>query len=50
MDTIRIAAEKQANEIGADFRVYTDGSASGGLLYGGAGVVATRETQLRLRL
>ena len=42
VDTIRIAAEKQAIEIGADFKVYIDGSASGGLLDGEAGVVVTR--------
>ena len=42
MNTIRIAAEKRAIEIGADFNIYTDGSASGGLLDGGAGVVVTR--------
>ena len=42
MDTIRLAAEKRAIEIGADFNVYTDGSASGGLMDGGAGVVVTR--------
>ena len=42
VDTIRIAAEKRAIEIGADFNVYTDGSASGGLIDGGAGVVVTR--------
>ena len=29
VDTIRIAAEKRAIEIGADFNVYTDGSTSG---------------------
>ena len=43
MGTIRIAAEKRAIEIGADFNVYTDGSASGGLMDGGVGVVFTRE-------
>ena len=42
VDTIRIVAEKRAIEIGADFNVYTDGSASGGLMDGGAGVVVTR--------
>ena len=42
VDTIRIAAEKRAIKIGACFNVYTDGSTSGGLLDGGAGVVVTR--------
>ena len=42
VDTIRIAAEKRTTEIGADFNVYINGSASGGLLDGGAGVVVTR--------
>ena len=46
-DTIRTAAEKRAIEISADFNVYTDGSASGGLMDGGAGVVVTK---LRLGL
>ena len=32
MDTIKIAAEKQVIEIDADFNVYTDSSAFGGLL------------------
>ena len=41
-DIIKIAAEKRNIEIGADFNVYTDGSASDGLLDGGAGVVVTR--------
>ena len=41
MDTIRIDAEKRVIEIVADFNVYTDGSASGGLLGGGGGVVIT---------
>ena len=39
MDTIGISAEKRAIEIAADFNVYTNGSASGGLMDGGAGVV-----------
>ena len=47
VDTFRIAAEKRAIEIGADFNVYTHGSASGGLMDGGTGVVVT---QFRLRL
>ena len=42
VDTIRIAAEKRAIETGADFNIYTDGSSSGGLMDGGAGVVVTR--------
>ena len=50
VDTIRIAAEKLAIEIGADFNVYIDDSASGGLMDGGAGVMVTKETQLRLGL
>ena len=50
VDIIKIAAEKRAIEIGADFNVYTDGSASGGLMDGGAGVVVPGETQLHLRL
>ena len=37
-DTIKIAAKEQAIKIGADFNVYTEGSASGGILDGGAGV------------
>ena len=41
VDTIRIAAEKRTIEIGADFNAYTDGSASGGLLDGGMGIVVT---------
>ena len=40
--TIRTVAEKRAIEIGADFNVFTDGSASGGLLDGGAGVVVIK--------
>ena len=32
VDTIRIVAEKRAIEIDADFNVYTNGSASGGLV------------------
>ena len=42
-DKIRVAVEKRAVKIGADFNVYNDSSASGGLLNGGAGVVVTRE-------
>ena len=42
VDIIKIAVDKRAIEIGADFNVYTDGSASGGLLDGGVGVVVTR--------
>ena len=42
VDTIRIAAEKRAIEIGANINVYTYGSASGGLLGRGVGVVVTR--------
>ena len=42
VDTIRIAAEKRVIQIRTDFNVYTDGSASGGLLDRGAGVVVTR--------
>ena len=41
-DTIKIAAKEQAIKIGADFNVYTEGSASGGILDGGAGVVVTK--------
>ena len=37
VDSIRIAAEKRAIEIGADFNVYTEGSAYGDLLDGGTG-------------
>ena len=40
--TIRIAKEKRAIEIGADFNVYTDSSASGGFMDRGSGVVVTR--------
>ena len=35
----KIAAEKGAIEIGAESNVYTDDSASGGLMNGGSGVV-----------
>ena len=42
VETIRIAAEKRAIEIGEDFNVYTDGSVSGGLMDGGKGVVVIR--------
>ena len=42
VNTIKIAAEKRTIKIGADFNIYTDGSASGGLLDGGAGVVVPR--------
>ena len=42
VDIIKIAVDKRAIEVGADFNVYTDGSASGGLLDRGAGVVVTR--------
>ena len=42
VDKIKIAAEKRAIEIGADFNVYTNGSASGHLMDGGADVVITR--------
>ena len=42
-DKIRVAVEKRAIKIGADFNVYIDSSASGGLLNGEAGVVVTRE-------
>ena len=40
-----MAADKRTFEIGADFNVYTDNSASGGLLDGGADVVVTRLNQ-----
>ena len=50
MDTIIIAEEKRSIKIVADFNVYTYGSASGGLLDGGAGVWSPRDTQIRLRL
>ena len=43
VDTIKIAAETRAIEIGADFNVYTTSSEFGGLLDGGAGIVVTRE-------
>ena len=46
VDTIRIAAEKRAIEIGGDFNVYTDGSASSDLMDGGAVVVVTRGNQV----
>ena len=39
VDKIKIATEKRTIEIVADFNVYTDGSASDCLLYGGTGVV-----------
>ena len=39
---IKIFAGKRVIEIGADFNVYTDGSASGGLLDGGAIVMITK--------
>ena len=42
VDTVKISAEKRTIAIGADFNIYTDGSASGGLIDGGAGVVVTR--------
>ena len=42
MDKIRIAAKKR--DICAEFNVYIDGSASGGILDRGVGVVVTRET------
>ena len=42
MDTIKIAAETKAIEIGPGFNVYTNGSASAGLLDGRAGAVVTR--------
>ena len=42
VDTIKITAEKWVTEIGVDFNVYTDGSASGVLLEGGTCVVVTR--------
>ena len=48
MDTIRIAVEKRDIEIDADFNIYTDSSASGGLMDRGAGVVVTRGLRLRL--
>ena len=50
VDTIRIAAEKRAIKIGACFNVYTDGSTSGGLLDGGAGVVATKANPNSLKI
>ena len=42
VDTVKIAAERRAIEIGYDFNVYTDDSASGGLPDEEAGVVVTR--------
>ena len=42
LDTIKITAEKWTIEIRADFNIYTDGSASGGLLVAGAVVVVTK--------
>ena len=42
VDTIRIAGEKRAIEIGANFNVYTDDSVSRSLLDGEAGVLVTR--------
>ena len=42
VDTIKIAAEKRAIKIGADFNVYTEGLASGDLLDVPEGVVVTR--------
>ena len=50
VDTIRIAAEKRSIKIGADFKVYTDGSTSGTLPGRGAGFVVTRGNKLRRRL
>ena len=42
VDIIKITADKRAIEICSDFKVYTDGYASGDLLDGVAGVVVTR--------
>ena len=42
VETVKMTAEKQAIEIGADFNVYTDVSASCGLLDEGAGIVVTK--------
>ena len=49
MDTIRIVVEKWGIEIVA-FNVYTEGSASGGLLDRGAAVVVTREYPTSLKV
>ena len=38
---IKIAAMKRTREIGADYNIYTDGSATAGTVRGGAGVVIT---------
>ena len=49
MDAIKVATERRTIKVVAAFNMYTDGSASGGLLDVSAGVVVTRETQLRLK-
>ena len=46
MDTIQVSAD----EIDADFNVYTDGSVSGGLLDGGEGVMDFRKDPTSLKV